>query len=65
MLASESAARLQEQAFEQGLLVNAPRPNVLRFMPSLLVSAEEIAEMSDILRRVWAAQRSAYTARSA
>jgi acetylornithine/N-succinyldiaminopimelate aminotransferase len=65
VLASESAARLQEQAFEQGLLVNAPRPNVLRFMPSLLVSAEEIAEMSDILRRVWAAQRSAYTARSA
>jgi acetylornithine/N-succinyldiaminopimelate aminotransferase len=26
----------------QGLLLNAPRPNLLRFMPALNVTAEEI-----------------------
>jgi acetylornithine/N-succinyldiaminopimelate aminotransferase len=30
----------------QGLLVNAPRPNLLRFMPQLRVSAAEIDEMA-------------------
>jgi acetylornithine/N-succinyldiaminopimelate aminotransferase len=33
------------QAFEQGLLLNSPRPDTLRFMPALNVTREEIAEM--------------------
>ena len=38
------AAELSEAASERGLLVNAARPNVLRFMPQLRISEAEIAE---------------------
>jgi acetylornithine/N-succinyldiaminopimelate aminotransferase len=34
-----------ERARQRGLLLNAPRPNALRLMPSLRVSEAEIAEM--------------------
>ncbi|HEX4447070.1 MAG TPA: aminotransferase class III-fold pyridoxal phosphate-dependent enzyme [Polyangiaceae bacterium] len=34
----------------RGLLLNAPRPDVLRFMPSLVVSDVEIDRMAEILR---------------
>ena len=44
-IAPEIAAR----AMERGLLVNAPRPDSLRFMPALTVSDGEIDQMSDIL----------------
>jgi acetylornithine/N-succinyldiaminopimelate aminotransferase len=37
------------QAFEHGVLLNAPRPDTLRFMPALNVTREEIAEMIDCL----------------
>ncbi len=37
------------RALTQGLLLNAPRPNTLRFMPALNVSAEEIDRMAEIL----------------
>lgn len=43
------AERIAERARERGLLVNAPRPNTLRLMPSLRVSATEIAEMGTLL----------------
>jgi acetylornithine/N-succinyldiaminopimelate aminotransferase len=33
----------------RGLLVNAPRPDSLRFMPSLTVSDDEVDRMIDIL----------------
>jgi acetylornithine/N-succinyldiaminopimelate aminotransferase len=59
VLPSDDAPRIQEQAFESGLLVNAPRPNVLRFMPSLLVTAEEIEQMVVLLRQVWGGLRAA------
>ncbi len=36
---------------EQGLLVNAVRPNALRFMPALVVTEAEIDEALDKLRR--------------
>jgi acetylornithine/N-succinyldiaminopimelate aminotransferase len=39
------AVALSEAAREQGLLVNAARPNVLRFMPQLRISAAEITEL--------------------
>lgn len=44
-----SASAITEAAFKQRLLVNAPRPQVLRFMPALTVSKAEIDEMSSRL----------------
>jgi len=40
-----SASAITEAAFAQRLLLNAPRPQVLRFMPALTVSKAEIDEM--------------------
>jgi acetylornithine/N-succinyldiaminopimelate aminotransferase len=39
------ATAIAAQAFETGLLLNAPRPDTLRFMPALNVTRAEIAEM--------------------
>ncbi|HEY0714455.1 MAG TPA: aminotransferase class III-fold pyridoxal phosphate-dependent enzyme [Polyangia bacterium] len=39
----------------EGLLLNAPRPNLLRFMPALTVKADEIALMLAALARVLSA----------
>ena len=41
------AASIVAQAFEDGLLLNAPQPDALRFMPALNVTREEISEMID------------------
>lgn len=43
------AASIVAQAFEDGVLLNAPRPDALRFMPALNVTKSEIAEMIDFL----------------
>ncbi len=43
------AARLMTP---QGLLINAPRPNLIRFMPALNVSNEEIDLMVDMLSQL-------------
>jgi acetylornithine/N-succinyldiaminopimelate aminotransferase len=43
------APALVSRAMEHGLLVNAPRPDTLRFMPALTVSDVEIDRMIDIL----------------
>ncbi len=55
------AAAIVAQAFQDGVLLNAPRPDTLRFMPSLNVTREEIAAMIDaldaILTRMGAARR--------
>jgi acetylornithine/N-succinyldiaminopimelate aminotransferase len=55
------SASVAAQAFDAGVLLNAPRPDALRFMPALNVSREEIAEMIDgldaILIRMGAARR--------
>jgi acetylornithine/N-succinyldiaminopimelate aminotransferase len=45
------AAEIAAAALDQGLLVNAPLPDALRFMPSLTVSTAEITEMATILDR--------------
>ena len=37
------AAAIAAQAFEQGLLLNAPQPDTLRFMPALNVTRAEIS----------------------
>jgi acetylornithine/N-succinyldiaminopimelate aminotransferase len=55
------AGSIVAQAFEDGVLLNAPRPDALRFMPALNVTKAEIAAMIDcldaILTRMGAARR--------
>jgi acetylornithine/N-succinyldiaminopimelate aminotransferase len=46
------AGAIVAQAFDAGLLLNAPRPDTLRFMPALNVTQAEIAEMIDVLDHV-------------
>ena len=54
-------ASIVAQAFEQGLLLNSPQPDALRFMPALNVSREVIDTMVDgldqILTGIGAARR--------
>jgi acetylornithine/N-succinyldiaminopimelate aminotransferase len=40
---------VEAEAFARGLLLNAPRPDALRFMPALTVAFSEIDQMIDIL----------------
>lgn len=52
ILPDERASRIVEMARTrdpEGLLLNAPRPNLLRFMPALNVSSEEIGQMLAML----------------
>jgi acetylornithine/N-succinyldiaminopimelate aminotransferase len=55
------AASIVAQAFEDGVLLNSPQPDALRFMPALNVNKGEIAGMIDcldaILTRIGAARR--------
>jgi len=44
-LGLDAGAKVVEHARANGLLLNSPRPNTLRFMPALNVSAEEIELM--------------------
>jgi acetylornithine/N-succinyldiaminopimelate aminotransferase len=54
-------AAIVAQALEDGLLLNSPQPDALRFMPALNVTREEISEMIDgldaILTKAGAARR--------
>ncbi|HEX7669462.1 MAG TPA: acetylornithine/succinylornithine family transaminase [Polyangiaceae bacterium] len=50
-LATDAAERVRDAAFELGLLVNSVRPDTLRFMPALNVSASEVEEMLALLAR--------------
>lgn len=55
MLSSDIGAKLVELARDrnpEGLLINSPRPNLLRFMPALNVSEAEIRQMCNILREL-------------
>jgi len=48
------AASIVAQAFQDGVLLNSPRPDALRFMPALNVTREEIALMIDALDAIMA-----------
>jgi acetylornithine/N-succinyldiaminopimelate aminotransferase len=55
MLSSDIGSKLVELARDrgpEGLLINSPRPNLLRFMPALNVSDDEIRQMCSILREL-------------
>ena len=43
------AASIVAQALQAGVLLNAPQPDALRFMPALNVTRTEIAGMADVL----------------
>ncbi|HWN91330.1 MAG TPA: aminotransferase class III-fold pyridoxal phosphate-dependent enzyme, partial [Verrucomicrobiae bacterium] len=49
-LQGRDAPKVARAALDRGLLINAPRPDTLRFMPSLTVSRDEIDEMLERLR---------------
>lgn len=51
-LGRDIAPRVVELARDAGLLVNAPRPGTLRFMPALNVKPGEIEELLDVLAKV-------------
>jgi acetylornithine/N-succinyldiaminopimelate aminotransferase len=51
-LGRKSGPRVVAQAFQRGLLINAPRQDSLRFMPALTVTNEEINQMIGILDEV-------------
>lgn len=56
LLDRDIGAKVVETARELapiGLLVNSPRPNLLRFMPALNVSRSEIDQMINLLREVF------------
>jgi len=48
-LKHDIGAKVVELAREAGVLLNAPRPNLLRFMPALNVSQEEVETMLSVL----------------
>jgi acetylornithine/N-succinyldiaminopimelate aminotransferase len=48
-LKRDIATEVADAAMARGLLVNAPRPDSLRFMPALTVTDDEIDQMIDIL----------------
>src|SRR5262247_445393 len=54
-LPAQDAKKVSAAALDHGLLVNAPRPDALRFMPALTVSRDEIDEMLAILKACLAA----------
>jgi acetylornithine/N-succinyldiaminopimelate aminotransferase len=51
VLREPSAEAIAARCLADGLLINAPRPNLLRLMPSLRVSEEEIDELVGCLER--------------
>lgn len=53
-LGRDNAGDIAARALNDGLLVNAPRPDTLRFMPALNVSLSEIDRMAEILDGVLA-----------
>ena len=55
MLGKDIGPKLVELARDrspEGLLINSPRPNLLRFMPALNVSDDEILQMCNVLREL-------------
>jgi len=51
VLPDATAEAIVARCLADGLLINAPRPNLLRLMPSLRVSEAEIDELTELLER--------------
>jgi acetylornithine/N-succinyldiaminopimelate aminotransferase len=54
VLPAERGEAVVERAREAGLLINSPRPHLLRFMPALTVTRREIGTMLERLARALA-----------
>jgi len=54
VLPEPAAKNIAATCFDEGLIINAPRPEVLRFMPALNVTREEVEAMCEILEGVLA-----------
>jgi acetylornithine/N-succinyldiaminopimelate aminotransferase len=50
-LSTPCGEQIRDRSFEIGLLVNSPRPSMLRFMPALDVTEDAISEMLGLLGR--------------
>lgn len=50
-LKSNASKEIASAAMRNGLIVNAPRPDALRFMPALNVTEDEIDQMAELLRQ--------------
>ena len=48
-LSKPVGSRVRDACFEAGLLLNSPQPELLRFMPALTLTPNEVDEMSEIL----------------
>lgn len=57
-LIHQSATRVARQALEDGLLINAPQADCLRFTPALNVSLANVDEMLKRLNRALSLARS-------
>jgi len=51
-LGSDTGPTIVTAAREKGLLLNAPRPNCLRFMPALNTTPREVEEGLGLLRQI-------------
>lgn len=51
-LPSEKGSEIIDGCLKEGLIINAPRPSVIRLMPPLIVTKEEIDKMFRILCKV-------------
>jgi acetylornithine/N-succinyldiaminopimelate aminotransferase len=56
VLPEANAEAIVARCFADGLLINAPRPNLLRLMPSLRVSEAELTELIVLLTNALAAE---------
>ena len=52
-LGRDTAPRVVAQARDRGLLLNAPKPNCLRFMPALNTTPDEVEDGLELLRQIF------------
>ena len=52
-MSKEISGTIVSAALQKGLLINAVRPNMIRFMPPLNVSKGEIDEAVEILEQIF------------
>ena len=50
---SDISSELVQSCLKEGLLVNAVKPNALRFMPPLIVTKEDINKSLEILEKIF------------
>jgi acetylornithine/N-succinyldiaminopimelate aminotransferase len=51
-LGSDAGSKIVNAARDRGLLLNAPRPHCLRFMPALYTTPAEVDEGLTLLRQI-------------